>query len=349
MLSTTGVGRLDDTNPGLLGGITQIDELPDGRLILSVNESMTERQGTGLVPLRMLVADSNSAIRGSGRFNLGSNPPAGDYRGVVVDRATGDVFFIVALRRSSGGITDTRLFRVSADGGTPTQVALVVGVGALGLTLDNDGDFILATAQGVIEIDRATQAQRTLTTQSAVAVANAAPTDQLVIGFANSDGDQVASFAQDTTNPSIGFLTPTGTDLGTIRDVQLLPSPHLVASGTPGTSAYTWAVAPNPGGMAFVGNATFSLTLRSDSGALPLGVVFLGPNRISQRVAGVLLGVDPFSSAAIPIAPVGGETTIPLPVPNDPGLGNARLFAQGVLVEANAELASSDVVVFRVL
>ncbi|MEM7203858.1 MAG: hypothetical protein AAF628_26580 [Planctomycetota bacterium] len=326
-----------------VGGVQQIDALPDGTVIAVSNQGVTRRQGTQDVPVFASVINGGISLP----LRIEPDPPAGDYQGVAVDNARGVIFMAVVFLNGTSRTTD--IISVPIDGGTFTRVARIQDESATGLALDNDNQLLVATIGAVFRLDPdtgiATPIQETVA--QIAGVTNADPTGEMVIAFAQN-GDQVATQDPLVPNGPLGFLTRVGESMGRPQDLHLLPSPHLVANGTPGQNSYSWAVAPNPGGMAFPGASNFSLTLASNGPNVPLSVVFLGSNANPITLFGVSIFVDLLTAVNFPVGSPTPSTTIPLPIPNSPAFINFRGFAQAVVLDP-AGLASSDAVTFRVL
>ncbi len=348
VLNEARIGTHTGTSLSQSARIQQIAELPDGNLILACDEILTRRQGTRDIPARAtLVAPDGTLI---GNFRIGPAEPIGDYTGVAVDAARGVVYFAIVNRTGFG--PTTTLIEVPVTGGAFRLFKRLDDLAATGLAIDNRGLLIVATLSDVFEIDPVSGAERAIRTDVSdiQGITNAASADQLVLQFAQN-GDQVATMAQGQVNPPLGFLTREGESMGRPRDVQILPSPHVVAAGTPGARAYGWAVRPNPGGMAFPGNLDFSLTLEADApGPLPAGVLLLGLARNPVVIQGLALEVDTTTASLLPFAGAPTQrSTLPIPIPTDPLLIDLKAFAQAILVEAGGGLATSDAVTFRVL
>src|SRR5690606_18699343 len=127
--------------------------------------------------------------------------------------------------------------------------------------------------------------------------------------------------------------------------IDVNPNPEVFGAGSPGQATYGWQV-PNPGGLPLVGNAGFSLTVEVEAGNPTPGFVWFGLalDPEPDTVQGATLLLEPTLIVTGVALPFPGPMTLALPIPNQPALVGATLFAQSFHLESGAELAASPAI-----
>lgn len=120
--------------------------------------------------------------------------------------------------------------------------------------------------------------------------------------------------------------------------IDILNSFETYGLGTKKANSYAFVDFPNPGGLPEVGNLKFSMTVESTPGQPLASLMVLGASKIKAQVLGVTLLVSPL--IVLPMAWNHGQATVPLPIPNNPGLQGMGLLAQSFHFEP--ALASSN-------
>lgn len=122
--------------------------------------------------------------------------------------------------------------------------------------------------------------------------------------------------------PSGGWGVPAGiVAIGALRPYGA-PTVHA--------NRYDWVNRPNPGGLPLVGNAAFSISMDGSPQAAP-GVLVLALAGTAAPLPwlGVNLWVDTTRPlVTIPLVPQGARSTLPLPIPNNLALRQARVWLQ---------------------
>lgn len=249
--------------------------------------------------------------------------------------------------------TSGDLWAVPIGGGTATQVA-TLPAGASNVAVDNDGTVLVATLNGPPNLFRYDPVGHTTTPLATTsgplnAVVVERVTGNYIVATANAGAPARSLYWIEPNGTEHLLLSPNS---ATIAAVGINPNPEAFGAGTPGSTGYRWQLAPNPGGMPFVGNANFGLTLASDQAVPTLVLPMLGVQRLATPVAvlGIDLLVDPATAVtsitAMPLATL----SLPLPIPNDPMLVGFALFAQTLHLELTTnQLAASPGVHFTVL
>ncbi|HET6203667.1 MAG TPA: hypothetical protein VFI25_12805 [Planctomycetota bacterium] len=254
--------------------------------------------------------------------------PIGMLSGAFVNAATADAAGTTAYFGLFHNATFSEVWSVPIPGGgTPTQIsALPLGVSAL--AFDNSGFLVVSGLYGpdpcIYRIDPSIPYPASNLTAAATAIgdANGLAMERVtgnyavVSGFGPPPGTAYwMTPAGAATQLTFGYLGWWGAKSG----IEVNPDPETYGTGTPGTSAYTWAIAPNPGGLPTVGNAAFSLTLAASPGPLPAAGFFAASlGRANLPVLGFTLLIDP--AQLVLLAPLPPSGAIPLPIPNDPAL-----------------------------
>lgn len=257
------------------------------------------------------------------------------------------LYFCNWVTNGSGG-----LWSVPVAGGTATQVATLPG-GPSSVSIDVDGTVVMpvllpGASANVYRYDPATTVLTPIPT-------TAGPLNCLAVETVT--GNYIVATRETGTPPrSLYWMTPAGTqtllvspNMATINGIDVNPNPEVVAPGTPGTVAYDWRLAPNPGGLPLAGSA-FSLTLGSSAPASGLAAAVFGFQRLATPLP--LFGANVHVDLATAVALVfwfDNQNTFALGLPNDPSLRGVRLYAQTVHDEAQATLAASSLAELTVL
>jgi hypothetical protein len=107
-----------------------------------------------------------------------------------------------------------------------------------------------------------------------------------------------------------------------------------------GLNRYWFQNFPNPGGLPLLGNAGFTLTMRSEAGTAALSLLGLALGRASIPVLGIEVLLDP-ATVVLASVPATSPTSFSLPIPNSPSLIDFVITAQGLHLETNLEFAAS--------
>lgn len=111
---------------------------------------------------------------------------------------------------------------------------------------------------------------------------------------------------------------------------------------TDGLGHHWFDTFPNAGGQPTVGNAGFTLTMRSSSAAPALSFVALSSGRGFTNALGIDVMIDLNSTVLLPwVLPTGLTTTMPLPIPNDPALAGGVAHLQAAHLESNGGFAAT--------
>ena len=115
-------------------------------------------------------------------------------------------------------------------------------------------------------------------------------------------------------------------------------------AGTPGTNAYRIVDCPAPGGPPSLGNGNFEVVVQTSGVAAQLPWLVLGvtPWRDGRQIAGIELYTAPL--IVLEMSAQGAISRAPLPLPHDPALLHAAVYAQGIHLESGGVLATSDAV-----
>jgi hypothetical protein len=146
-----------------------------------------------------------------------------------------------------------------------------------------------------------------------------------------------------SVGPSGGWGVLTGIDIDSDPEPFGAPSPAGVAD-------YRWSLAPNPGGLPTLGNASFALRVVNNGGTNDPGVLLLSPQRgwlTSPIFPGVQILLDPTALVVGPAVPTSGS--VPMPIPPAAGLVGAKLFLQTLHVDPQRQLAASEGLALTIL
>ncbi len=333
-----------------VGEIPQAAALPDGRIVVAATDLAA---GSALAQFQTVqfnwegvgILDTVSGgVTPIPITNLNQFP--GVLNALAVSRDGSTVYLGNWISSSSGD-----LWSVPLTGGAATQVA-TLPFGASNLGMDNDGTVLVTTLNGPPNLFRFDPVTNVLTSLSTAcgplnAIAIERVTGSYVLATANA-GLPPRSLVRLAPNGLETLLV--SPDRATISALDVNPDPEAFGAATAGSGSFAWDLAPNPGGLPEVGNAVFSLTLRSNSAVSSSAVLLLGPSRLdpAMTVFGAAIHVDPAGALAVPF-PFQGMVTIPLGIPNHPSLRGLHLFAQSVHYEGGVTLAASAGVELTVL
>jgi hypothetical protein len=334
-----------------VGEIPQFGMLPDGRVVVAATDLEPGGQlshffnGGGYNWQGLSILDTDS-----GTFTAipvsNWNAFVGVMNGMAVSRDGSTVYLGAYISSSSGA-----LWEIPLAGGTATQVA-ALPFGDSNVAIDHDDTVLLTTLNGPPNFFR----YDPFTTQLTTIPSSSGPLNAVAVE--PSTGNYFLATANAGTPPrSLLWRTPTGTETvlqvtpttATISSIDSNPNPENYGAGTPGTAAYRWLTAPNPGGLPEVGNTSFSLTVAADQSIAAPGVVMLGQAAIAPlTVLGVDVVVDP--SSAVFLGSVLVDTAeVPLPLPANPALVGIELYAQSFWIEPAGNLTASNGVSMTVL
>jgi len=259
--------------------------------------------------------------------------PPGTINAMALDR-NGTCYFGKFL----GGATTSNIWRVPVPaGGTPTLVATLSGP-ILALAFDSNDTLWAGSGGTLYTIDTTTGVATPVPTpglNSVNGIAEEPETGALVLV---PGGPPFDCFRLAGGTMTLLSMLPGGFSTG----VALNPTLWIYGPASPGANVYAWQTAPNPGGLPTVGNATFTMTLRSDPGNAP-GWAFLSLDRAQIPILGVTVLLDP--TTLVPWLPLPAQNlvTLPLPLPGNPALSGVHVFAQTIHLEPSGLAASSGV------
>jgi hypothetical protein len=233
--------------------------------------------------------------------------------------------------------TSSTIYRVPVSGGMPVAIVTFSG-GIHYLATDQGGQLVAAmntTPPSLFRINPVSGAVTTINTP--VANLNGAAVESVTGGFAILGAPHSAYWVTPAGGSTLlvsrataGWSVPCGIDVN--------PDPVGTGGGTPGVATYTWALAPNPGGLPTVGNASFSVTVQASSGAAA-GLFGLSFAPAAIPVGGITVLIDP--ALLLLLLPAAPGVPIPLGIPAVPMLAGLPLYGQTVHTEPGG-LAASD-------
>jgi len=257
---------------------------------------------------------------------------SGVANGIAVDRT--ETTGYVAILPPSRSYSTIYAFPLPA-GGLATQLGTVVGAGAA-LAVDSAGRIVSTSfsPRGIVALDPTTGtlslvgstgstpngANLEAATDFAVYVLNGFHSPGLEVGWIDAGG---------TAHALTNALTGVGSGIAVLHD------PRTYGVTTPGTFLYQWQVAPNPGGLPRVGNASFALQLTASGGGSAVGFLLAAVGSGDIPVLGFRLLLAPTS--LVSLGPVPASGTIPMPVPSVAPIG-VPVFFQTLHVDAGAPL-----------
>ncbi|HKB14567.1 MAG TPA: hypothetical protein VKF62_00800 [Planctomycetota bacterium] len=340
------------------GQISQCALLPNGDILVAVSGL-----GTGALSGQILGLVKPSvgppSTPGTVVPVAVSPPPPFGFANAVTTDAAGTTAYVGMF----GAMLISQVWSVPLpNGGAPSLVA-DLPAGVTSLARQNDGTLIAACIGGppnLFSIDPTAPSPGNVTPivtsigeMNAVAVETV--TGNFAVGRTNSSGPPSAAFwITPGGAATLLSLGPPFSAWGVLSGVAIHPDPESYGSGTPGTNAYAWSLAPNAGGLPTLGNASFNLTLSSIPACAPgVYAVSLGKAAPPIPIAGVSLNIDPallVFVAPLP-SPCSTTATVPLGIPPDPTLVNGKVFVQTFHFDAGAPsgIAASDGVEVTVL
>lgn len=324
------------------GEIPQCGLLPDGRIVVAATDL------TAVGPLAQFYTGGynyegvgildpvSGAVVPVQISNLNLFP--GVINGLAVARDGSTIYVGNYISVSSGD-----LWAVPTAGGAATLVASLP-FGASNVAVDLDGAVLVTTLNGppnLFRYDPATQATTVVptTTGPLNAIAVEPATGNYLLATANAGVPARSLVWMTPTGPQNNLLSP---NMATIAAIDSNPNPERYGAGTPGSTAYDWLVAPNPGGLPEAGHLGFSLTVASEQPAVEaaLFVVSLAPSAPTP-LFGLTVHVD-LAVTAISFTTLANTATLSLPLQADPGLVGLPLFAQAFVYEQNSGLLAAS-------
>jgi hypothetical protein len=316
-----------------VGEIPQFGQLPDGRVVIAATDLLAGGQmahffnGGGYNWQGLSILNpQNGAFSTIAVSNW--NQFVGVMNGMAVSRDGNFVYLGEYISTTAGS-----LWVIPTAGGTGTIVNLPFG--ASNVAVDLDGTVLVTTLNGppnLFRYDPVAQSTTVVTTTTG-------PLNAIVIESATGNY-QMATANGGTPSRSLLWRTPAGPEnvllspqLGTISSVDVNPNPEVYGAGSPLPSAYAWRLSPNPGGLPLVGNTNFSLTVGASPGTVAAGLFLVGAAKSAPlSVLGIDVLVDPAGAVALS-GSLTDTAILPLPLPNQPSLVGAQLFAQSIWID----------------
>ncbi len=251
-----------------------------------------------------------------------SPAPLGIFNALAVD-SSGTVAFLGMVSALPLGPSD--IYSVAVPGGGPPAFGAPVPGVIQNLDLLPSGNLVASTgfSQDLFVIDTATAATTPIPTS--VFSPTGVAVESVTGGYA---------VTTNFTTPSIHFVDASGatTPLSTIgggaglSGIDVNPNPEAFGTGTSGANTYSWALAPNPGGLPTVGNAGFSVTVSSTSGSTAGWIGFSSLPGTGVVLFGVSLWID--LASLLFLVPMPASGTLPLPIPPVPALAGLQGYLQ---------------------
>ncbi len=313
------------------GGILAIEAMPDGRFLFCVNQIYTSpvigssRFGV-LDPVAGTVTPINSAV---------SNPNA------LAVSQDGSEMYVGTFDLVGGGA----VFRGPASGGALTLLGATPDP-VTGIDVDNNGDLVISmlnATDGLARMDLATGTFAPVvgTPRNLASVTVERATGNII--YCGTDGLLQSRFVHLLAN---GVTTTLGSFTNPLPSgIDLQNSARGYGTATPGSNTYTWVTRDTPGGIPLLGNSNFSLTLDASPGTAQLSLLVVSETRASTSLFGVQLLVDPATLITLPMAS-SSQTTVAIPIPNDPSLAGVVFHGQSLHLEASGSLAASAGITF---
>ncbi|MBK8097331.1 MAG: hypothetical protein IPK26_09495 [Planctomycetes bacterium] len=320
------------TSTSTTGAVTALAILPDGRCLVTANGLQA---GSPMTRLAIVDIDAGSLtplpITGA---------PSTNYNALTLNQAGTIAYFGTWVSTTSG-----QIWRVGVPAGGAATLVATLPHGITGLDVAADGRLVVvmnnATGGNSLgNVDPGTGAFTVIpgngTHGAAVAVERASGA-LIVAGSTNT--------TQEVRLVENGVFTPLFTAFpGTLSGVDVQDSPRRYGVGTPLANTYAWHVAPNAGGVPFLGNATFALEVRATPGVPLASVGLFSTGRSLVSTLGVTILVEPSALITVGV-PAAASASIPIPIPASPSLFGAVLHGQTLHVEAGG-FAASDGVTF---
>jgi hypothetical protein len=263
------------------------------------------------------------------------------FGGAVAVDATGTLAYYAGIETN---MTFASVFRVPLPGGgPPVRVAMLRVRNVSGFAWDNAGKLLVSSSNtpSLYSVDVGSGSVTTINNFSAGGWFRGMAYEAATGHFAVLSDVNSAAFPFSVSPTGTVFPLAAAPVPGTGHAIAVLPDPVAYGAGNPGGNAYSWALAPNPGGLPTAGNAGFSLTVRSTPSpapgffALSLAPDALPVGRITFLVnLGALVLLAPLANAT--------ENTIPLSIPEGPLLG-VSVYGQAIFTEPGLVAASPGV------
>ena len=321
------------TSVSTTGSVNALAFLPDGRCLVAANGLQA-----GSAMQRLAIVDIDAGVVTPLSV---TGAPATTYNAITVNDAGTLAWFGTFASTTSG-----QIWRVTLPTGGPAALVGSYGMGLSGLDVANDGRLVVSGLNAGVNpsagfVDPNTGAFTPITgtsaNTSAVAVERATG-DVMLTSITNSTQEVRHAAASGPTTPLWTAFA------GTVTGVDVQDSPRRYGVGTPLANTYRWQVAPNAGGVPFLGNTAFALTVVAQPAAPLLTVAAFAPTRAAVTALGVTILVDPLQAIVV-AAPAALTADVPVPIPNDPALAGVVLHAQCLHLEAGG-FAASDGVTF---
>jgi hypothetical protein len=297
--------------PGQIGRIAQCALLPNGDVLVGVDSIASGPLAGQILGTIDLAAGTVSPV-----------PvvpvPAGFLNALAID-AAGTTAYLGMLT----SVTLSTIQTVPVPGGGSPALLVALADTVTNLSVESAGSLVAAGGT-IAGLYRVTLAGTVTPMPGAAIFPNAVAVEAVTGGFA------LGSSLSGPTAYWLSALGPTTTlaSLGTgyMSGIAVSPNPEAFGTGSPGNNLYSWALAPNPGGLPTAGNGSFSLTVGSSPGTAPgIWAASLLPGT-GIPILGVAVWIDP--STLLTVQPLPPSGTIPLPIPPLPSLAGQRVFFQ---------------------
>lgn len=326
------------------GGINQVALLPDGSILMAVQDIVSGPLADAHLARADLEAGTVAPITVSGLPALfGMNALAVDPSGTTAYLGTNDA-------ADQGAVYSVLVEELD---GSPSAVHVADLPAMVGnLAADNDGQVLAGCFfSDVVKVDPATGTVTSLGLPpqafNALAVAR-------VIGLyvvAQHDDESAVPpeswivYADAGGSMSAPLVIPPPGGWGLMTGLDVNHDPETFGPSSPGANTYEWSLAPNSGGLPIAGSLGFGLDLVSSPGSAA-GLLLVSKAALASPVdfLGALLLVDPGQvvlSQAVPA--VFGEQFLGLPIPPQPSLVGISLFVQAGFLEPGGVAASRGV------
>jgi hypothetical protein len=334
------------------GEIPQMDLLPDGRIVVAAtdlsdgplkNYQTTSYgwQGLGIVDTASgrvtPIAISNGASILDVFNALALAPDAKSvYVGTYVSSTRGDIYQVPI-------------------GGGPAALVATVPAGISNLAFANDGFLMVTdayTTQGLFRVNLSNGAYSGIphSSNQLNGIANESVTGNFAVVTGTSGLPSRSVFWMEPNGAQTLLSTPSG--IASPSGIAIALNPGRFGAGTRASNDYDWKLAPNPGGLPELGNATFSLTAGvNGSATVQFGLAIVATSRLAAPfpILGVNLWIDPMGIVFSTVLPPAPSNTIPLPIPNNPTLTGLRLYLQTLHQEVGGAVGATPGVQLTVL
>lgn len=319
-LSVTPLG----TSAGGNGGVTDMELLPDGDLVVSVWDLAVAPPLHGERLLRFSPATGTVTP-------IVTNAAAGSVESVAVDPTGTTLYFHV---RPPGSPTQGFLYRCPVGGGAVSQIRQIAHFASL--TVARNGNLHATSNTFWLELDPLTGALLNShlfnRRPTAVAIEQATQLPVLVIADPNGlDGVYVA----DSQGGIPGHIPEHSNGLA------IMDSPRRYGTGTPGAVAFAWGGTPSPQALPLPGNAAFAVQIDASDLSQRVGFLLIGLQPAATVLAGASVLVDLNGAVVLGLTTSGVPFPLPIPATLTGGL---RVYCQGAFPDATLPggVASSD-------